>query len=319
MNKTTIFVISCLVFLVSCNNSKKKDLQSLKKIQITIDWLPSAEYYGFYYAKSYGIFKKYGYDVTINNGTGASDVAAQVGMGHIPIGTSTSDNLLRLYSKGARYSALRKLFSFNPSSIVTLNNNIMSINDLKGKIIGVNINASPYLQFVSLLAQRRDIPYELKDIKEYPIGYGGAIQLLNKDVDAFLAYTTNQAIDVQLKDENYHEIYLGDNGIYSYGLVLAFANSETLKKNNLNNSDINEITKAIIEGYDKGYNDLNKSIECLKKAEPSLDEVKLREGIIKIGKLNRTVAYPHKKIDLWVDDKLITDKIRKEVLSLYKE
>lgn len=316
MNKARLILMLSIVMLISCNKTEKSDSQGLKKVEIMIDWMPSAEYYGFYYAKSNGIFKKYGYDVILKNGTGASDVAMQVGMGHVPIGTSTSDNLLRLYSKGAKYSSLRKVFNFNPSSIVTLSNNkISTIKDLKNKKLGVNLNASPYAQFERLLTLRKDIPIDISDVAEIPIGYGGAIQLLNKDVDAFLAYTTNQAIDVQLEDEDYKEIYLGDNGIYSYGLVLAFSDMKTLEKHNLTTSDITNITKAVIEGYDKGFSNINSSVECLMKVEPSLNAVKLKEAIIKIGKLNRTVNYPHKQVDLWMDE--ISEKTRLEVLSLY--
>ena len=319
MNKTIFIALSCiLLFATSCNNGKKKNTEGLKDIEITIDWVPVAEYYGFYYAKHSGIFKEYGYNVTIKNGTGAPDVATQIGTGNILIGTSTSDNILRRYADGHKFSAVRKIFNFNPSSVVTLKeNNINKISDLYGKTLGVNIKASPYEQLMALILNDRSIPLEKEQFKEYPIEYGGAVQLLNKDVDAFLAYTTNQAIDVSLKNNNAKEIFLGDLGIYSYGLVLAFADDEVLRKNGLTEHDVNMISEAVIKGYDKGLTDIDNAVKYLKENDQLLDEKKVREGILKIGKLNKTVVYPHKHIDSWIKDARITDDKRNEVLKLY--
>lgn len=317
MNKVCTYSLICVMFLLSCN-SKQNNTNGLKNVEITIDWLPVAEYYGIYYAKHSGIFKEYGYNVTIKNGTGAPDVASQIGTGNIAIGTSTSDNILKRYADGQRFSAVRRLFNFNPSSIVTLKkNNISNISDLYNKTLGVNIKASPYEQLMALVKNDRNIKLEEGAFKEYPIEYGGAVQLLRNDVDAFLAYTTNQAIDVSLQNTEYKEIFLGDLGIFSYGLVLAFAEDNVLKKFGLNKYDVENITEAVIKGYENGLNDINKAVKYLKKNDPLLNEIKTKEAIIKIGKLNKTVNYPHKNIDKWLIGSKITDRKRDEVLRLY--
>jgi len=234
------------------------------------------------------------------------------------IGTSTSDNILRRCAEGNEFSAIRKIFNFNPSSIVTLKgNSINKISDLYGKVVGVNIEASPYEQLMALISDDRSVPLEKGFFKEYPIGFGGAAQLLNKNVDAFLAYTTNQAIDVSLKNNDTKEIFLGDLGIYSYGLVLAFANAKSLKQNGLTEHDVVMISEAVIKGYDKGLTDIDNAVKYLKENDPLLDDKKVREGILKIGKLNKTVVYPHKQVDAWIKETRITDEIRNNILKLY--
>ena len=63
MNKKIYVVIGlALSFLfAACGSKNKKDVHcELKNIEIMIDWVPVAEYYGFFYAKHSGIFKKYG-------------------------------------------------------------------------------------------------------------------------------------------------------------------------------------------------------------------------------------------------------------------
>lgn len=316
-NFTILSLLVCL--LITACGSKQTKSSGLKKVEITIDWAPVAEYYGIYYAKENGIFKKYGYDVTIQIQNGAPVVANLVGTGAIPIGTTTSDDILRSYSKKHRYSAVRKLFNYNPSSIISLKaNNINSINDLRGKTLGVNPSGNPYLQLKSLIENNRDVKINMDDFKENPsIGWGGAELLLNHTVDAILAYTTNQALDVKLQDSTMNEVFLGDYGAYSYGLVLAFADEPTLKKYGLTKEDVGNIYNAIIEGYEKGFVDINKSIQYLKEAEPTLKDEKVRIGITKIGNLNNNILYPHSKIDEWLIDKDITEDVRSEVLKLY--
>lgn len=318
MNRVVCITFLCFLFLCSCGKKEKQTTEGLKDIEITIDWLPVAEYYGFYYAKHSGIFKEYGYNVTIKNGTGAPDVATQIGVGNILIGTSTSDNILRRYADGYEFSAIRKIFNFNPSSLVTLKKNkINHISDMYGKTVGVNIKASPYEQLMSLIFDNRNIPIEKGSFKEYPIEYGGAEQLLRGDVDAFLAYTTNQAIDVSLRSNDIKEIFLGDLGVYSYGLVLVFANSDLLIKNGITQDDVAKISEAVVKGYDRGLIDISNAVKYLKENEPLLDDKKVKEGILKIGKLNKTVLYPHKHIDAWIKDSQITEYKRHEMLKLY--
>jgi NitT/TauT family transport system substrate-binding protein len=304
--------------IMGCGNNKK-NTTGLKDIEITIDWTPVAEYYGIYYAKESGLFKKHGYNVTIQIQNGAPIVANLVGTGTIPIGTTTSDDILRSYAKKHRYSAVRRLFTFNPSSIITLKeNNISTIDDLRGKTLGVNPNGNPYLQLKSLIETNRNIKIGMDDFKENPsIGWGGAELLLNHTVDAILAYTTNQALDVKRQDSTMNEVFLGDYGAYSYGLVLAFADETALSKYGITKEDVKTIYDIIIEGYEKGFDDIERSILYLKEAEPTLKEDKVRDGIKKIGTLNNLISYPHSKVDEWLIDKSITENIRAEVLKLY--
>lgn len=314
IRKVVIPLLCVCCLTISCVNKQKST--SLRDVEITIDWLPVAEYYGIYYAKESGIFKKYGYNVTIKTQNGAPIVANLVGTGTIPVGTTTSDDILRSCAKKHSYSAVRKLFNFNPASIISLKEKgINSIDDLRGKTLGVNVSGNPYLQLKSLIETRRDITINMNSFKEYPIGYGGAEFLFNKNVDAFLGYTTNHALDVLLQDSTMTEVFLGDYGAYSYGLVLAFADEKALRKFELDKRDVQNFTAAVLEGYDAGYKDIKNSIMYLKEVEPTLDDKKLEAGILKIGILNRKVLYPHSEVDLWQEE--ISSEVRLKVLDLY--
>jgi NitT/TauT family transport system substrate-binding protein len=320
MEMRKIFILTIIIGIISACTDGKID-RNIKNIEITIDWLPTQEYFGIYYAKHSGIFKRYGYNVTIKSGTSAADVATQIGVGSIAIGTTTSDSVLRRYAEGQHFSALRKIFNFNPASMITLQNkNIHKLADLYGKTLGVNIQANPYEQFTYVIENDRNIPLQAGQFKEYPIDFGGPEQLLAGNVDTFLGYTTNHAIDVSLRRPDMQEIFFGDLGVYSYGLVLAFADVQTLARHNLNNEDIDKIYNAVAEGYNKGLQDMDKAVEYLMENSPTLTKEKIQAGIAKIGKLNQSVVYPHYQIDQWVNGAngtRIAEPVREEVLKLY--
>lgn len=313
-----VMLFSCF----SCSNSEndrisQNGIANLKKIKMSIDWVPSAEYYGIFYAKEYGIYKKKGYDVEIQYGSGAPSIAAQIATGAIYIGTTTSDNILRQVARGANFKKIFPLMAFNPSSIVSLEKKpVKSPVDLEGITLGVNVQSSVYQQFQYLIDNKI---IKSKSFKEFPIGYGGAPQLLNSQVDAFLAYTTNQAVDLELKNTPIHELYFGNLGISTYGLVLAFAEDKYLKQAGINEQDVDHIAEAILEGYQSGGNDIEHSAIALLNAEPTLNRDKIKLAIKKIGVMNRHTAFPPKSIDIWVQDEGITEEIREKTLNLYKK
>lgn len=321
MFKRLFYVAFCLVFFVACSQTEntaisEKDNTKLKKIVLTIDWVPSAEYFGIFYAKEKGFYIEEGFDVEISPSSGAPVVASQLAVGAISIGTTTSDNILRQIARGASFERAFPLLTFNPASIVSLSEKpIRTPKDLSGITLGVNKQSSVYQQLQYLIDSK---VIEEKSWKEFPIGYGGPPQLLSNQVDAFCAYTTNQAVDLEIKDLNIQEMYFGNLGVATYGLVLLFADKKFLAKDGLSTEDVTKIAKATIKGYNEGAKDIMKAVEVLKKKVPTLDEKKLEVAIRKIGKLNRYTSFPPKKIDIWVNSADITEEVRKKTLSLYR-
>jgi ABC-type nitrate/sulfonate/bicarbonate transport system substrate-binding protein len=319
MNKRNMLLIIPIFIcsIICCAPSEKSKENAIeKKYSITIDWLPSPEYYGFYYAKKFGIYKRDGLDVEIVNSTGAPEAAALLGAGKAYAVTSTSDNILRLLSKNVKLSRITPIFKFNPSVLVSLKDNpIKNIDDIKGKKIGVNVMASVYKQFLYLLRIKGINPNQFT---EYPIGYGGANELKGRKVDGILAYTTNIVVDLELENVKINEIFFGEEKVSSLGLILAFADVENLKRNNITESNVQAFIDATLEGYKKGLVDIQGSINALKEVAPTLNEKKISAAIRKIGNLNRVIGIPSNEIDVWIDDVSITKEIRELFFSLIK-
>lgn len=310
-----------LLSIVGCSSNADKSKTSkssdeLKQFDVTIDWVPSPEYYGFFYAKESGYYKDIGLNVIIHNGSGAPVVANEIAAGAIYAGTTTSDNVLRQVARGAKFYKVKSLLTYNPSVVASLSDSpVKKIQDLNGKILGTNQQSSVYQQLL-YLGQIGKISFE--KFKEYPIGYGGAMQLKSREVNAILAYTTNVVVDLEKDGIKVNEIYLGDEGVATYGLVLAFGEESKWGKANITIADINNFIDATIRGYLKGADDVGNTIKALKKAEPTLDDQKITLAVKKIQKLNYNVNYPLAALDLWVTDDNITKDVRSKALALYK-
>jgi ABC-type nitrate/sulfonate/bicarbonate transport system substrate-binding protein len=291
----------------------------LKAVKIVIDWQPSAEYYGFFFAKSTGRYAAAGYDVEIVYGKGAPAVAAEVGTGSAMIGTTTSDNLTRWVAKGGSFSGARALITYNPAVVVSLaRSNIRQVGELKGKTLGTNPESSVYSQFLRAVQQPS---VQAFGIKEDPtISWSGVAQLQNRQVDAILAYTTNVVIDLMLAGEQVNEIFLGDYGVKSYGLVLIATGQEYLAKGGLKDADIRQIFDVTAKAYADASEaqHMETTIAAIRAADSQLKASKLAAAIAKIRDLNSRVHYPLGAVDEWVEGDGVLRGAREKALALYR-
>lgn len=298
---------------------KQEKSQEAKRVTIVIDWQPTAEYYGFFYAKSKGLYADAGYDVQIVYGKGAPSVAAEVASGAALIGTTTSDNITRWISKGAKFSAARAICTYNPAVVISLQSSgLNDLASLKGRRLGTNPESAVYAQLLLALSTN---DLSTAGILEDPtIGWSGVPQLKSKDVDAILGYTTNAAVDLAQAGIPTNEVYLGDYGIQSYGLVLVAASKERLASARLNDSDIDAIFAATSNGYKEGALDSNIAftVNALRDADPSLDQRKLRAAIQKISYLNSRIRYPLGSLDTWLESDGVSAMSRQSALDLYR-
>jgi ABC-type nitrate/sulfonate/bicarbonate transport system substrate-binding protein len=284
-----------------------------QSVDVTLDWLPSPEYYGFYYAQRAGLYERQGLQVSFRNASGAPVVAAQLGAGSIRIGTTTSDNILRQAAQGVRFSHLVPIILFNPVTIVSLPNKpVNKVSDLRSLTLGTNPQTSTYAQYEYLLRLNR---MPLGVIREYPIGYGGAVQLLAREVDAFLAYTTNQAVDVEIRDPNVIELLFEENGLRTYGLVLAIV----APGGDLTEEIANRFVTATLEGYRAGGTRIDEAVDALAKAEPTLNREKVTRAIKKIVRQNAVApARVPPDLDQWVALPAGKSDTRSGLLPLYQ-
>lgn len=280
-------VVTGAAFAASCGPRTR----ATQRASINIDWVPSAEYYGFFTAREQNIFTEQQLEASIENGSGAPVIASQIATGATRFGTTTSDNLTRIIARGASVRRAMPLLPFNPASLISrepLNNDLRT---LRGKTVGVNVQSAVYAQFTKALATAN---VSAGSVREYPIGFGGVEEFISGRVDAFLGYTSNHSIDLDMRNVAYHETRFDDLGIASAGLVLVESGESRIP-----NDDLGErVFGACHRGYAFGADNPEAAVASLRQADPTLDQTKLQRAITKITTLAR--AYTPQAWDGWL-------------------
>lgn len=316
MRPLILTLLTICVLLIGCQDSTESD-SSLKPFSITIDWVPSPEYYGFFVAKEQNLYRDAGLDVEINYGSGAPVVANQVATGSIYAGTTTSDNLLNQVARGGAFSKAVPILLFNPSVIASPSSKpVSTLNDLLGTRLGVNKQSSVYQQLRYLLANNS---MREGSFSEVPIGWGGPAQLSSGQVDAILAYTTNAVVDLELAGNDISELFFSDYGVELYGLVLVFSNEDRLLASDVSNDDLNAFIEATKTGYKLGGSNPSLAADALTAAEPTLSKEKIIAAVNKISHLNETKAAKFSRLDEWAASSDQMQTARNEALKLYTE
>jgi NitT/TauT family transport system substrate-binding protein len=312
------YIVACVVLLTACSDKSETTENSLvhdKKFAVTIDWVPSPEYYGFFVAKRERLYDKAHLDVKINYGSGAPAVANQIAAGSIYAGTTTSDNILRQLARGGSFSTAVPLLRFNPAVICSLEKSpIASLQELVGKTLGVNKQSSVYQQLQYLVASKQ---IDSGAFKEYPIGWSGSEPLRVGQVDAILAYATNDAIDLLVKGLGPKEIFFSEHGVQLYGTVLVIAAPVVLAKEKIADEDIQKFVEATLEGYRIGGDNPKIAADALIAAEPTLKREKIEAAVARIKELNASRPAVLSKLDDWVIDGDIPTEVRARAKAMY--
>lgn len=298
-------------------NEPESGTAELTPFTVRIDWVPSPEYYGFFYAKEEGFYKEVGLEVTISYGSGAPVVAKELATGAAYVGSTTSFSVLQEISHGASFSRVTPIFRFNPAVLASLSDTpIKALAEVKGKTIGVNKQGSEYRQLQFLL-KREGIASNT--FKEYPIGWGGAAQLVQDEVDGILAYTTNVVVDIELMNKEVNELAFDDLGVHTFGLVVAVASDEVLQRKGIVTEAVDRFLIATLRGYSEGGRDIDGAVAALMRAEPTLNERKLRIAIAKIQRLNEESTVTLQNVDRWlIESRDVTQSDFDKAMSLYK-
>lgn len=250
-------------------------------ISLTIDWVPSAEYYGFFVANATDEFRRRDLIATIVHGSGAPAVAAQIAAQSISFGTTTSDNLVRILARGAQVHSAIPILPYNPTTLIMRPEDPPELRALAGKRVGVNIQSATYTQFQRALVIAG---VATSSFTEYPIGFGGVDEFADGRIDALLGWTSNHSVDLALRNIPFREIPFDQLGISSAGLVLVVSQGATSE---LETSRIEEVVDACLAGYSTGANDVPVAVRSLRAADPTLDARKLQAAIQKAVGLTR--------------------------------
>lgn len=242
---TRLIVICMLVtFTLGIKVAVSETHTNTKSIlNVLLDWKPTPSFIGFYVSEELGLYKKRGLKINFQHGTGAADAVKLVGTGKYDLGTASAQTLLFGIEAKIPVKSLAILYPRSSTVLITLvKNNILHINDLRGKTIGVNRVSATYHDFKWIM-KKFDL-VEAVDYKEIDVGWENTPLLLG-DVDAILDYSEQIPIVLKSKGIPINTIRLSDNGLDVYGFNI-IGNEMAI---NNRSTEVRDFVEATIEGY----------------------------------------------------------------------
>ncbi len=143
-------MITMLVVLCGINHA-----MATEKINYRLKWLYNASVIGDIYAKDQGYFANKDLQVAVKEGGPERDAIRELELGHTQFGVASADQVIRAYEKGSPLVVVAQLFQVNPLHWIYRSKNfsIGSLQDLKGKILGVTYGGNDENIMRTLLAK----------------------------------------------------------------------------------------------------------------------------------------------------------------------
>ena len=227
---------------------------NLEKISLQLKWKHAFQFAGYYMAKEKGFYNNIGLDVDIKE-YNRQDILKDVISGKTVYGVLDSSLILKR-SKGAPVVALAAIFQHSPLELMTLkSSNITKISQLKHKKIMATKEfiENPYIK--AMFYVNRVYP---RDLKIVPSDYN-LDRLINKRVDAFAVYITDQPYTMQKRDIKYNLINSMSYGIDFYSDILFTSEKEIAE----HPERVKEFLIATLKGWKYAFDHINETIAVI--------------------------------------------------------
>lgn len=268
--------LAAAAFLAPLSASAKE------KVNLVLNWVPTADHAPYYYAKAQGWYDEANIDLTIETGKGSGVSAQRVGAGTSEIGISDLATSLLARGKGAKLVAVMTVYANSPQGFYWLKSGgISGPKDFPGKKIGNPPGDASRIMWPAFAKQVGIDP--------------GSVSFVNVSPQAKVPSLKSRAIDVTSDFYNEHDLKVrefGDDlgflawrdiGINPYGNSI-IVNADYLQKNR-------DIVKAFTQVSQKAFaacvQDVTPCLKALMASVSGLDEANQRDQWSRIKELMR--------------------------------
>ncbi|MCV6607027.1 MAG: ABC transporter substrate-binding protein, partial [Campylobacterales bacterium] len=223
--------------------------EELSKVKLQLKWKNQFQFAGYYIAKERGFYKDAGFDVEILEAKDNKDVTDMVLNEEVDF--AISDSVL-VYDRlmGKEIVLLGAIFQETPFVLLSLKkSHIEKPSDLIGKKIMLDMNVQNNISILALLNKNN---LSKDDVKLTPTTYN-LNSLINKEVDLFTSYLSNEPYILKKKGIEYSYIQLSDYGFNFYGDIL-FTSKKFYKKNP---QKAYAFYKATMEGWKYAFENID--------------------------------------------------------------
>ncbi|MEH6764596.1 MAG: ABC transporter substrate-binding protein [Aequorivita antarctica] len=235
-----LVVIALGVLIYLSLKKEEEGIGDLTKVRVQLQWFDGAQFTGLYVAKEKGYFKKYGLDVELMSGSYAIDPFEIISAGKADIGMATGDRVLIEFAEKRNIKVFGTVFNESTACFMAIEGKVNSLNDFKGKKIGIYSNYDTE-NILRALLQKHDISTNKVEIVE-----AGDVTAFKKgEIDLFPSYVFNEPISMQIEGINTKLFRPSDYGINFYSDTY-FSTGKYYKENK---NIIKDFLKASAEGW----------------------------------------------------------------------
>jgi NitT/TauT family transport system substrate-binding protein len=253
-----------------------------EKVNLVLNWVPTADHAPYYYAKAQGWYDEANIDLTIETGKGSGVSAQRVGAGTSEIGISDLATSLLARGKGAKLVAVMAVYANSPQGFYWLKSSgIGGPKDFPGKKIGNPPGDASRIMWPAFAKQVGIDP--------------GSVSFVNVSPQAKVPSLKSRAIDITSDFYNEHDLKVrefGDDlsflawrdiGINPYGNSI-IVNADYLEKKR-------DVVKAFTPVSQKAFaacvQDVAPCLKALMASVSGLDEANQRDQWNRIKELMR--------------------------------
>lgn len=263
-------VLALSLTLAACGS--KEDVTTtqgtLQRVDLVLDYLPNADHAPIYAAQAIGAFKAAGLDVRIRVPSDPAAPLKLVGAGQADIAISYEPELLLARDKGLRVAAIGALVQKPLTSIISINDKIKDVKDLKGKKVGTA--GIPYQSaYLKTIATSAGI--DPASIHEVSVGFNLVPSMLSKKVDATLgAFWNYEGVQLEREHKNPTIIRMEDVGVPTYQELVFVADTDRLRQKGVG-STMRRFLQAVSRGATAVKANPTLGADALVKTNPDLD------------------------------------------------
>jgi putative hydroxymethylpyrimidine transport system substrate-binding protein len=227
-----------------------------------LDWTPNPDHVGFFDARETGLFARAGLDVAIHAPSDPTAPLKLVGVGKSDLAVSYEQELFFAAAKRLPVVAIAAVVPRPLNSFMSVEPQVKSLADLKGRTIGITGAPSDYAMLASAGLKGK--------VKVVAVGYNLLPALLSHRVDAVLGvYRNVEGIQLQLRGLHPTIIPVDRAGIPTYDELVLVANKVRLHDDPTYRTQMRRFVKAFLAGTADARNHPARALAILKKVTPS--------------------------------------------------
>jgi putative hydroxymethylpyrimidine transport system substrate-binding protein len=229
MTRTVALALALLLVLAVAGCGEKDEPTrgpsgGLEPLTLMLDYFPNADHAGIYAAQASGEFRRAGLDVRIVTPPDPAAPLKLLQARRADLAITYEPELLLARDKGADVVSVGAIVQKPLTSVISLDDRIRSVRDLKGKRVGTA--GIPY-QSAYLKTILEDAGIDPGSVKETNVGFNLVPAMLTKKVDATLgAFWNYEGTDLRQRDRKPTILRMEQLGVPTYAeLVLAVRRS----------------------------------------------------------------------------------------------